>query len=110
VKAKATKPEQSRKRPATVTARKLLEANSSPMVHHLSHALLEWKNCADAQSKSIPFRDAISIRTDVLMQHPGMPMFGASHHGPRDGKAEKPSPISKPAAAYPFQGHWRNWT
>jgi hypothetical protein len=44
------------------------------MVHHLSHALLEWKNCADAQSKSIPFRDAISIRTDVLMQHPGMPM------------------------------------
>src|ERR1700738_2421531 len=40
VKAKATKPEQSRKRPATVTARKLLEANSSRMLHHLSRAPL----------------------------------------------------------------------
>jgi len=33
--AKATRPEQSRTRPATVTARKLLEANSSRMAHHL---------------------------------------------------------------------------
>jgi hypothetical protein len=38
---KATKPEQSRTRPATVTARKLLETNSSRMVHRLSRALLE---------------------------------------------------------------------
>jgi hypothetical protein len=36
VNAIATKPEQSRTRPAMVTARKLLEANSSRMVHHLS--------------------------------------------------------------------------
>ena len=34
--ARATKPEQSRTRPAMATARKLLEANSSRMVHHLS--------------------------------------------------------------------------
>jgi len=33
VNANATKPEQSNTRPATVTARKLLEANSSRMVH-----------------------------------------------------------------------------
>jgi hypothetical protein len=36
VNAKATKPEHRRVRPATVTARKHLEANSSRMVHHRS--------------------------------------------------------------------------
>jgi hypothetical protein len=35
LKAKATKPEQSKTIPVTVTARKPLEANSSRMVHHL---------------------------------------------------------------------------
>jgi hypothetical protein len=71
VKAKATKPEQSRKRPATVTARKLLEANSSRMLHHLSRApLLEQNDCTFAQSKGFPRRRPISTRVDVFMQHP----------------------------------------
>ena len=38
--ARATRPEHNRTRPATATARKLLEANSSRMVHHLSCAPL----------------------------------------------------------------------
>jgi hypothetical protein len=38
--ARATRPEHNRTSPATATARKLLEANSSRMVHHLSCAPL----------------------------------------------------------------------
>jgi hypothetical protein len=63
VKAKATKPEQSRKRPATVTARNALDENSSRMVHHLSRApVLEWKDCAGAQSNAFLSSDAVSDR------------------------------------------------
>jgi hypothetical protein len=80
VNAIATKPEQSRIRPATVTARKLLEANSSRMVHHLSlgnagHSLdyraplLEQNDCPVAQSKGFPPRRSISTAGDVFMQH-----------------------------------------
>jgi hypothetical protein len=80
VNAIATKPEQSRIRPATVTARKLLEANSSRMVHHLSLGnaghrldyrapLLEQNDCPVAQSKGFPPRRSISTAGDVFMQH-----------------------------------------
>jgi hypothetical protein len=67
----ATKPEQSRTRPATVTARKLLEANSSRMVHRLPFApLLEQNDCHFAQSKGFPSRRPVSTRGDDFMQHP----------------------------------------
>jgi hypothetical protein len=51
VNAKAAKPEQSRRRPATVTARKLFEANSSRMVTTYRVPLLEENDCPFAQSK-----------------------------------------------------------
>ena len=70
VNAIATKPEQSRTRPATVTARKLLEANSSRMAHHLSLenagyrldycTLLEQNDCPLAQSKEFPWKRQFS--------------------------------------------------
>jgi len=43
--AKARTPEKSRTIPTTATARKLLEANSSRMVHHLSRAPAQWNGC-----------------------------------------------------------------
>ena len=54
VNARATNPEQSNTTPATVTARKLLEANSSRMVHHLIvYAPLEANDWPAAQSKEL---------------------------------------------------------
>jgi hypothetical protein len=66
---KATRPEQSRTRPATVTARKLFEANSSRMVHHLL--------CVPAPRERLPLCTVKRIfqlgvyfdLTDDFMQH-----------------------------------------
>ena len=69
VNAKATKPEQSNTRPATVTARKLLEANSSRMVHRLSCAPARTERPFPRTVKRISFRRPVSIRVDVLVQH-----------------------------------------
>ncbi len=62
-----------------VTARKLLEANSSRMVHHtyrsgmlvtVSTIALEQNDCPFAQSKGFLARRPISTGVDVFMQHP----------------------------------------
>jgi hypothetical protein len=69
VNAKATSPEQSNTRPATVTARKLLEANSSPMVHHLVVRPAQANDCPVAQSKGLPsnvqFRSRLMFRCNT---------------------------------------------
>jgi hypothetical protein len=80
VNAIATKPEQSRTRPAMVTARKLFEANSSRMVHHLSlgnaghrfdYRVLEQNDCPLAQSKdSLPnaqFRPRVMLSCNTRL-------------------------------------------
>jgi hypothetical protein len=69
LKAKATKPEQSRTKPATVTARKLLEANSSRMVHHLSCAPGRRERLPCCTVKEYPPGSLISLRADTLAQH-----------------------------------------
>src|SRR5579859_4031650 len=51
VNAKARKPEQSRTIPATATARKLLEANSSRMVHRLSRAPAQMEGLSSCTVK-----------------------------------------------------------
>jgi hypothetical protein len=81
VNAKATKPEQSNTKPATVTARKLLEANSSRMVHRLSCAPARTELPSRRTVKRISFRRPISIRVDVLVQH----LF-ETEWGPASGK------------------------
>ena len=62
-----------------VTARKLFEANSSRMVHHLSlrnaghrfdYRVLEQNDCPLAQSKGFPAKRPISTAGDAFMQHP----------------------------------------
>jgi len=77
--AKATRPEQSRTTPATVTARKLLEANSSRMAHHsplgitghrLGHlALTDRTTGFVAQSKGFPVDAAGFARVEDFGQH-----------------------------------------
>jgi hypothetical protein len=68
VKAKATKPEQSRTRPATVTARKPLEVNSSRMVHRLSRSPAGMEVLCQCTVKEFSFWRAVSRRVDALMQ------------------------------------------
>jgi hypothetical protein len=54
--ARATTPEKSRTTPATVTARKLLEANSSRMVHHRSLSPCSKGTTHPLHSQSVSFR------------------------------------------------------
>jgi len=96
VKAKATKPEQSNTRPATVTARKLLEANSSRMVHRLSCAPARTERPSPRTVKRISFRRPISVRVDVLVQH----LF-ETERGPASGKISdlKRTSVQKPSGS-----------
>lgn len=67
-KAKATKPEQSRTTPATVTARKLFEANSSRMRHHRSLSPARKERRSHCTVKEFSFWRPNSTWVDVLMQ------------------------------------------
>jgi hypothetical protein len=81
--ASESKPEQSRTRPATVTARKLLEANSSRMVHRLSCAPARTERLSPRTVKGILFRRPISIRADVLVQQAARLRIGRTAPKPR---------------------------
>jgi hypothetical protein len=72
--ARATNPEQSRTRPATATARKLLEANSSRIAHQpvVSPCRTERLSLCTVKPSSAP--QPILARVGVLMQHPPMPL------------------------------------
>jgi hypothetical protein len=67
--ASATKPEQSSTRPAMATARKLLEANSSRMVHHLIVRPCPNRTTLALHSQKNSIRGAISIPADDFRQH-----------------------------------------
>ena len=69
--AKATRPEQSRTRPVTATARKLPEANSSRMVHLLFSAHARMKTPAPCTVKRISGCRFSFAATDDFRQHPG---------------------------------------
>jgi hypothetical protein len=70
VKAIATRPEQSRTRPVTATARKLLDANSSRMVHRLRFVPLPEGDAMFRRTvKKNPLRIPVSTGVDDFVQH-----------------------------------------